>query len=90
MPPACAASQPGDDLQNRVDRFGWRERALLAHAILQRAARQQLHRDDGRAGDFFAAEDVDAVGMVDRRRKLALTKEARPIVADRPAADSTP
>ena len=34
MPPACAASQSGDDLQDRIDRFGWRERAVLAYAIL--------------------------------------------------------
>ena len=52
----------------------------FAHAIFQRAARQQLHRDHRRAGDFLAAEDVDAVGMADRCGELAFAQETRAVL----------
>ena len=57
-----------------------RQRAVRRHAILQRAARQQLHRDHRHAGDLFAAEDVDRVWMTDRRGELPFAEKARAIV----------
>ena len=51
------------------------QRAVFDDAVLQRAARQQLHRDDRHAGDLVAAEDVDRVWMTDRRGELAFAQE---------------
>ena len=50
------------------------------HAVFQRPAREQLHRDHRRAGDFLAAEDVDAVGMSDGGGELALAQESRAVL----------
>ena len=56
--------ETGDHLQDRVDRLGRRQRTVFAARGLSSVPpAQQLHRDDRRAGDFVAAEDVDAVGM---------------------------
>ena len=67
--------ETGDDMEDRVDSLGRRERSPIAHTILQRPPRQQLHRDNKRACDFLATEDVDAVRMGDRCGELALAQE---------------
>ena len=64
-----------DHLKNDVDRGARPQRALGFHAIFQRAAGEQFHRNDGNAGDFLASEDVDAVRMVDRGGQLPFAQE---------------
>ena len=63
MPAAWAASRPpmtwSMAATASAEQRPWRD------AILQRAARQQLHRDRGHATDFLAAEDVDRVRVTD-------------------------
>ena len=46
------------------------------HAILQRAAGDEFHRDDRRAADFLRAEDIDAVRMIDGSREPAFAEES--------------
>ena len=72
--------EPADDVEHRGDRHGRRQRTLGGDAILQRAAGQQLHRDDRHAGDLLAAEDVDGVRMADRGGELSLAQEPRAFV----------
>ena len=72
--------EPADDVEHRGHGGGRRQRPLGRDAILQRAAGQQLHRDDRHAGDFLAAEDVDGVRMADRRGQLPFAQEPRALV----------
>ena len=72
--------EPADDVEHRRHRHRRRQGAFGGHPILQRAARQQLHRDHGNAGNLLAAEDVDRVGMTDRCRELTLAQKAGALV----------
>jgi hypothetical protein len=68
--------ESADDVEDRGDGYCWRQRPFGGDAILQRAAWQQLHRDDWSTGDLLAAEDVDRVRMADRGGELTLAQKA--------------
>ena len=72
--------EPADDVEYRGHRHCRRQGTLGGDAILQRAAGQQLHRDDRDAGDLLAAEDVDGVRMADRGGELPLAQKPRAFV----------
>ena len=75
MPHAYSRREAGDDLQRRVDGGRGRHRAVAIDAVLQRPAGDEFHRDDRRAVDFFGAEDVNRVGVAERRRELTFAQE---------------
>ena len=64
------------DLLGEVDRDVRRQRAALAHELLQRAPVDQLHRDVGRPVPLGAVEDADDVRVREPRRGLRLAPEA--------------
>jgi len=75
-PRLLGSLQTGDNLQDGIHRFAYFQRAGHLHPVAQRSSSRQLHRDHGRARDFLGAEDIDAVGMVDRGGDLPLAQEA--------------
>ncbi len=71
--------EAADDVEHSGHGSRRRHRPLGRDAIFQRAAGEQLHRDRGRAADFFAAEDVNRVSVADRCRQLPLANESRTV-----------
>ena len=67
--------EASDDLQNRIDRFGYRQRPMGFDPLVQGAAGDQFHGDHRRAFNLLGAIDVDAVGMIDRRREPPLAQK---------------
>jgi len=70
------AFETGDNLQHRVDCLRDRQRPAAFHKVVQRAAFNQLHDNDGRTFNLLGAVDIDAVWMIDRRREPSLADEA--------------
>ena len=68
--------QAADDVEHGCRRLFGGQWPVCDDAVLQCAARQQLHRDDGHAGDFVTAEDVDRMWMTDRRGELSFAQES--------------
>ena len=73
--------ESGNDLENRINRLDWGERPVFLDPVLQRPARQQLHRDHGDSRDVLAAIDVDDVRMAHCGGELAFAQKSRAIVA---------
>ena len=72
--------QAADDVEHGCRRLFGGQWPVCDDAVLQCAARQQLHRDDGHAGDFVTAEDVDRMWMTDRRGELSFAQESGPLL----------
>ena len=79
--------EAADDVEHGRGGVGRRQRPFGRHAIFQRPAGQELHRDDRYAVDLFAAEDVDRVRMTDGCGQLPFAQEPRTVLgALQPAA----
>ena len=89
MPIAAAASRPAITCRIASTAAAGAQRRAVDDELLQRAARRQLHRDDGKALHLGRAEDVDAVRMAERRGELPFAQEpfALLVVAEPAAQD---
>ena len=81
--------EPGNELQDGIHRLGWGSGPLSLIRSFKRPAGQQFHGDDRHAVDLLAAEDVDAVRMIDGRGQLAFAQKARAVagIGEPPAQD---
>ena len=64
-----------NDFQNEIDGVPRRQSAAEPQLILQRASRQQLHRNNRMPLDLLRTEDENRAGMVDRGRQSPLAHE---------------
>ncbi len=78
MDHAAAMGEAGrlQDLDRDIDRAQRLERGLLADQLLERAARQVLHRDVVRVLEAAAVIDADHVRMLEAGGRLGLAPEA--------------
>ena len=75
IPLSCAAASAPRDLAGDLQRFVGPERAGL-HAVGERLALDQLHREERRLARFLEAEDAGDVRVVERGQQPCLALKA--------------
>ena len=76
---ASGRVEAGGDLTHHVHGFHRRQPPLTLDEVAQRTAGDQLGDDDRHAATLVGSEDVDDVGMADRRRQASFAKKAREV-----------
>ena len=71
--------EAGGDLTHQVHGFHRRQPPVTLDEVAQRTAGDQLGDDDRHAATLVGGEDVDDVGMADRRRQASFAKKARAV-----------
>ena len=69
--------EAGGDLTHQVHGLHRRQASLTLDEVTQRPAGDQLGDDDRHAATLVGGEDVDDVGMADRRRQASFAQKAR-------------
>ena len=71
--------EAGGDLAHHVHGLHRRQPPLTLDEVAQRTAGDQLGDDDRHAATLVGGEDVDDVGMADRRRQASFAEKARAV-----------
>ena len=71
--------EAGGDLAHQVHGLHRRQPPLTLDEVAQRTAGDQLGDDDRHAATLVGGEDVDHVGMADRRRQASFAEKARAV-----------
>jgi hypothetical protein len=74
--------QTVQNLKDGIHCFVHSRRAILLHAFAECTRAHRLHHDDRTFLDFFAAEDVDRVGVIDGGGKPAFAQERLRSISD--------